>query len=324
MSHEVYLVRNGKQTLLPVGNLSWSSSLDTLGAQLDFDLAENRGGIFPYTETAPGDGIMLRHNQRTLFQGVIITETRNGRHNRSFHCLDPAFYLNQSKLTIKFKGERADDAIRKVLTSDQRQFPIGSIAAIKNPINKIYTGQALAEIIKDILAQAQGEYEEKYRMEMREGKLYIEERSKLKIAPMIKLADHVSPIPIMETLSDPSRTLSIEEMKNSVIVTAQEKVLATAKDDQSVKQYGLLQEYISIEKENKAEAEKKARYYLKEQSKVKDELSFTVVGHDDLCAGRLIDIVDDSTGAKGTFVILSASHTVSNGIHKTQLKTKLA
>ncbi|TCO69497.1 XkdQ/YqbQ family protein [Marinisporobacter balticus] len=304
-----------------VGSLSWSSSEDTLGVQLDFDIAYNDIIYFPKDVLDIGNIVVLINNGLEIFRGVIITEEINGEFSRHYIAFDYAFYLNKSKGIYQFNKVSASNAITQLL--NDFSVPIGNITSMSTVVSYIYHDKVISDIIKDILQQAINETGQKYRLEMRAGKLYIEKQTDLVIQATFKLADNLSTNDITSAISNPTRRRSIEEMKNSIIVVANNKdsmrVAGEEKDDNSVKQYGLLQDVQSIDEKDIAQARSIAQTLLKDLNRIFEDNSIETIGNDEVRSGRILNIVEPITGMNGQYRIKSCTHSLSNGIHKMTL-----
>ncbi|QZY55092.1 XkdQ/YqbQ family protein [Crassaminicella profunda] len=299
-----------------VGSISWRSNINELGQQLTFDIAFNDDRYFPMNPVDLGSLIIL-NNQDEILRAIVVSEQRNGRGRIEYSCFDYAFYLNKSKAVYQFNKVTGKKAIETIL--NDFNVPIGNIVSIPTVINKIYREQAVSEIIKDILDIAKKATGMKYRMEMRQGKLYIEKQEDLMIKGTFQLASNIQPYDITNALSSPSRKRSIEEMKNSVQVVFNNHVIEDKRKEELIQQYGLLQEVTSIDKNDKAKARNLADKILKDLGKVFEENSVEIMGDDQVRAGRTMKIKEPITGMIGKYLINDVNHTVKNGIHKMQL-----
>lgn len=327
MQHRLFDIYNGIQKEITplVGDISWKDSIDTLGIQLDFNIANDDTGNIPKNPLDLGHLIVLLGERGTnnVFRGLTVTENRQGRSAIGYTCFDYGFYLNKSKEVYQFKKIRADAAIKKICSDFK--IPVGSIISIPIIITKIYNDKELSEIIKDILNIAAKSTGIKYRMEFREGKFYIQKYTDIIIKATFSLAGAAQNI--TDFISNPSRTRSIEEMKNSIkIYTGDEKkvkIVATAKNDTLIKRYGLLQEVQSVDEKDIAKAKNIASNLLKELGKISEDNSIELPGNDDIRAGRILEINETLTGMKGQYLISDCTHTIKGGIHKVQVGLKV-
>lgn len=310
--HELYV--NGKKITPIIGSLTWSSNEDALGVQLSFNVA--------YANIVDiGNLVLLKNGDKEIFRGIVTTEEINGEYSISYIAFDFAFYLNKSKGVYQFNNVKASNAIVRLL--NDFNITIGNIASINTIINYIYFDKVISDILKDILQQSTNETGIKYRLEMREGKLFIEKQSDLVINATFKLASNLAAKNITNAISNPTRRRSIEEMKNSIIVISNNndvvRTEAIAKDEQSISNYGLLQEVQTVEDKDIAQSNNIANTLLKEFNRIFEENSIETIGNDAVRAGRILNINEPKTGMNGNYRIKSCTHTVNNGIHRMNL-----
>jgi len=254
-----------------IGNLNWKDNIDTLGMELTFDLANNDEKYVPKIDINMKEHILLKNsNGKEIFRGKIVDENINGRLSKSYISYDYSFYLNKSKVIKQFNGIKASEAIKQLC--NMLNVPIGNIVDIKTLINKIYKDKTISEIIKDILDQATKELKKRHRLEMREGKLYIEKYEDLIINPKLQLFAQPD-VRLTDVIgSNISRNRSIEELKNSILIASgnekSSRIIVTAKDEQSIKDFGLLQEVESVEDKDIAQARNIANNKLKELNRI--------------------------------------------------------
>lgn len=316
----IKLIVNNTDITYLVGKLNLNSNIDTLGDQLDFDM--------PYAsylkyEVNEGDTVRLFSGKKEVFLGIVVTK-RNKTDNREFNCFDFAFYLNKSKIIKQFRNVSADTAIKQLL--NEFSVPVGEISSMPVVINKIYYDKEVSEVLKDILEEVNKATGVRYLMEMNGGKLYIYKDTEKVVKATVKLADNVAPVDCMNTISNPIKTRSIEEMKNNIklYVGNEDKVqvYAESKDDVLISKYGLLQETKSLEEKDIAQAKNIAQNLLKELGKVSEMVDFTILGSFDLRAGRIVEVNEPITEISGKYRIRSASHEIGAN-HKTRLELEV-
>lgn len=322
--HQVILMKNGKKQDITrmIGNLAWSSNTDALGEELSFETAYNDSAYFKSLDTVkPGDQLALMNGSRFLNYFIVVTSTSGGRFGKSFACFDRSWYLNKNETVIQFKKASASQAISKLLD----KFGVKhNIAKIPTLITKIYKDQTISDIIKDILDQVQQETKTKYRIEMVKDVLTIHKQKDMLINPMIRITSNTPAVPATKTLSNPNRQLSIDEMKNTVIVVSEgddsAKIFAKATSKSSVSKYGQLTEVVTLDSKNAAQARNIAANTLADLNKVAETVTFDMLGHDDIRAGRLIKVNEPVTGIIGTYLIKTANHTEQKGIHRVSME----
>ena len=303
MTTEYRLLLNGRNINHVASNLSWASNKDALGQELSFDVPFDDTKQITIVEAKPGDKVSLFFKDQLIFFGMIIDFNANGRNARNAKCFDLAFYL-KSKVTIQFRKASATTAIQQLLSKFNIKTNITNIAV---QITKIYRSQNVSDIIKDILDIAQKQTGNKYRFEMRGDMFVVFNWRDIKININTRW------------IENPQRNLSIENMKNSIEIVADNekstKVIASAKDDASIKYYGLLQESQTIDEKEMLKAQNVAENLLKEFNRIQESGSASFLGNYEARAGRIITLDEQITGLKGEYSIASAQHNISNGIH---------
>ena len=110
------------------GAISLSTSMDTLGASLAFNIARNYNDTsFIFSDEIETGDIIILNNTKELFRGVIVNITTT-KFNRTIECLDYSFYLNKNKVIKQFEDISASVAIKQLL--QEIDAPIGDISNI--------------------------------------------------------------------------------------------------------------------------------------------------------------------------------------------------
>lgn len=309
--HEIY-VKN-KNITKYVGDLSWTSDNDTLGVQLNFSVAFSDVNNFPKNLVEIGDIVALKVDGKSIFVGVVLEVDIAGRDPRGVTCMDFGFYLNKNDAIIQFNNVVAHTAIKRLLN----KFGIAySIDVMPVNITKIYKGEKVSDIIKDIFEIVETKTGVKYRMEMRNDVLVIMKQRDLVVTANTKY------------IINPKRKLSIQDMKNSIHVVSDAenvvKVSALAEDRNSIKKYGRLQMVHQVSDEEIASAKHTANQLLKQYNKIFEENSVELIGNNNVRAGRILKIVEPITGMNGNYLIKNVTHTVSGGVHMMSLNLEVS
>ncbi|MER2039721.1 MAG: hypothetical protein ABS944_16360 [Solibacillus sp.] len=291
------------------GNIEWSSNKDTLGCSLSFEVPFGEEGTsFPERFIKPGDKVTLRHGANLEFFGIIVDEAINGRNPVKYTAFDLAFYLNKSEMTIQFNKKPISQCIEQIC----KKYNIRcEVIPISTPITKIYKGEVASEIIKDLLDTARLKTGTRYRFEMK--------GDRFNVFKWVEMKNEV----YTHWIDSPTRNLSIQEMKNSILVVADgekiSKPSAIASDESNIAKYGLLTKVETISDKEKRSAQTVANNLLKQLNKVQETGGGTFVGDRNVRAGRLFKLNERVTGWSGDVVITDAKHSISNGIHLMQL-----
>jgi len=315
MAHEMFVMKNGAKRNITqlIGNLSWSSNMDALGMEMSFDYASSGN-----TEVLElGDHLILGNNGKVINYFVIVNESVSGRFSKSYTCFDYGWYLNKNETVIQFKKVSASKAIEKLLDKFKVKH---KIVNIPTAITKIYKDMTVSDIMNDILDQASQELKTKFRLEMNKDMVTVSKLMDLVINPQIRLSSNSPLFPVTSAISNPSKSRSIEEMKNKVFVVSNDekstKIIAESSDQAGITKYGLMTEVVSVEAKNASQARNIAKNTLSDLNRIKGEVSVELLGHDDIRAGRILMLNEPVTNIKGLHLIKSANHSVNLGIHR--------
>lgn len=304
------------------GNLSWRDSIDTLGMELNVNVARNVEDRYMrgLDIVELGDKIILKNNSDEIFRGIIV-DLSTEKYKKAITAFDYAFYLNQSRTIIQFNKVKADDAIKQLC--GKFNVPMGSITSIPTTITKIYKDDTIADIIRDILKQATDSLGINYRLEMRAGKLHIEKYTDLIIKPRFKPAPNVASFNPLKVIGSISKTESIADMRNSILISSSDekssRVVAEVKDDNNIAKFGLLQEVESVDDKDIAQARNIAQNKLKELNRIGQDISIKLLGDDNVRAGRILEIDNDMFDLKGQYLVKDCTHSYQNRIHTMDL-----
>ncbi|WP_321994833.1 XkdQ/YqbQ family protein [Clostridium butyricum] len=285
--------------LMPYSNtVSWSDDIDTLGTQLQFESTIDIG---------MGSVVSKWINGKEDFRGIVKGKSEK-RWTFSYTCLDYSFYL-KNKVVKQFNNDTASNAINSLLNESYIK---SDIVPIPTKINKIYK-TSIADIIDDILDQAQQDQGVKYFKELNGNILTIKKVEEMRIAPKIILP------------KDIDINSSIEEMKNKIIITSNSEdnaaILATAEDSSEQWWYGVLSDISSVDDKNISQAQNIANNLLKEKNKIFKNTSFEVEGvfeAETIKANRMI-YLNIGKRLNGFYKIKSSNHTLKGGSHKVNI-----
>lgn len=320
MAHELLLLQG--TTILNitplVGSIGRRSNEKELGEEITFDIAHSESKFIPDNPCKLGDMVILKNGNKEITRALIVDENRNGRNAIGYSAFDAAFYLNKSKAMYQFKKMTADKCIRKILSDFK--IPIGKIASISTVVDEIYLDDTPSDVIREILDMDTKRTRKKYLMEMRQGKMYIENRKDLVVRAWFNLANNGFEYDASQVISNPSRSRSIATMVNSIqVVSKDDKLVLTKSDTSMLKKYGKLQKVIKLDEDEKRSASVIAQNELKELSKITESISIDLPGDDGVRAGRLFDVEEPITGIKGRYLITDVDHTITGGFHTMKL-----
>lgn len=305
-----------------IGNLMWRDTVDTLGVEVEFELPVNRYDKdfeFLYDITL-GDPIQILNDKgEILVQAIIVTETPNGKIT-NFIAYDMAWYLNKSTVIKQFKKMIGNDCVKSLCKE------IGikvEVSGLDTKIDKIYKDKSISDVIKDIIEQCSQFNSKKFFIEFDNGTLKIMPYKKIKVFGQFEIQKDKF-ININENIGGVSLTKSIVDMKNSVLVITENKgavrTIGQEQDTKSIEKYGKLQQVVTLDEKEFSKANLVAKNELKKLNRITEDFSIDVLGDDKVKSGRVIDIDLPLFNLKGEYLIKESNHTISNNIHKTNLK----
>ena len=307
-------VKNGvtKDVTAFTGNYVRSDNVESLGMSFTFELLNNPLDYMQDEhELEVGGKVVLSNNGTTIFSGIIIGYDRNSLNRYSYRCYDYGFYLNKNEAIIQFNGVSVSNALKRLCS--ESSVPVGQITNISTVVNKIYNGEKISDIIKDLLKLATDELGTKYRLEVRDNKLYIQRYEDLVLTVFYKPAYSVRGFDPTQFVGDFSSSYSIEEMSNRVVVTSgnekHAQTVASVEDGGNISTYGLLTKVEKVDGKNRSQAMQIAKTKLKELNKVTRSFSITLYGDDRVRSGRMLVFNQPEINLVGTFLVKSCTHT---------------
>lgn len=162
-----------------VSEITWSGSQEEVARKLELNF------LFPlHDHYAPkiypniGEQLFLYDdNHIELFQGRVFYNERLGEQGIiQVTAYDDAIRLAKSKGTYNFKGKTAE-AITKIVCNDLG-VEIGQLAPTGIPQKMLCNGEGMYEIISNAYEGASKQNKKQYSIEMRQGKLCVDEVGK--------------------------------------------------------------------------------------------------------------------------------------------------
>ena len=309
-----------------VSGISWDSDM-SMYCPCDFEIAyHDMPQHFPKNPCDLGDVIILLDNDKEIHRWILVNEDQSGRDTIKYTGYDYAWYLGKSTSVYQFNRISATAAITKVLSDFGMM--IGNVAKMSTIIDDIYIEKSPAHIIQDIWKKHESFSGKKYTVEMREGRIYIEEQGSLLIKGTFKQADNLSNIDVVKFPISASRTRSIEELRNRIKILVKGKndayeVVALSQNESLISKYGLIEETFTVDAEDKAKAREVARILLQRLGKIHETNTISLMGNTAFRGGYLVDINEEVTGMKGRYVIKSVKHSITNQIHTMDLELVL-
>ena len=294
------------------GSYSLSDNIKSLGAEFKFKLMSNPlDTYFRGKELPIGTKVVFFHNSTKMFAGVIVSYNRNSLTEYEYTAFDYAYYLNKSEAQIQFNNDIPTSAAITKLCNENN-VPIGSICDIPTKVNKIYQGNPISDIIKDLLKMAEAEQKTHYRMEVRDAALYIE-----------KYRDLYVQAQVVNIIGDFNSSYSITEMANRVvIVSSSEKnkqIVAEKSDAGSIRTYGQITKIEKVDDKKMSQAAEIAANKLLDLNSVKRTFSVTLLGSDAVRSGRMMIFDQPEINLTGAYLVKNCTHNFSGNKHTMKL-----
>lgn len=304
------------------GNYTRSDNVDSLGMAFSFDLLNNPlDKHFNRFEIPIGSKVVLSNNGANIFSGIVISYDRGSMSHYTYKAYDYGFYLNKSEAMIQFNNTSVSAAITRLC--NENSIPVGAVTSISTNVSKIYNGDKISDIIKDLLKLGTNELGTKYRLEVRYNKLYVDKYEDLVITAYYKPARNVGGFNPANKPGSFNSTYSIEDMATRVlIVSSSEKnatIRATAEDSENISKYGLLTKVEKLDDKNNSQAANIAKVKLKELNKVKRSFKITLFGDDKVRAGRMLVFNQPEINLVGAFLVKNCTHKYNGRSHIMEL-----
>lgn len=292
-----------------VAQKTWSGNESEIARRLELEVINPLQDFYiPKIELHLGGFVVLySDNEKELFQGFVLSKEKNSQNgNLSLVCVDALFYANKSKSIHNFSKKTAEDIATTVC--NEAKIAIGYLAqtgiAQDFPAN-----DTIFKIIRDAYDYASSLNGKKYKISMRQGKLYVEEKANTANSIILTSDNSINGSSYNETL---------ENMVNIVkIYDDTGKQIGEVKNADTIKTYGVFQDV--YEKEEEKNFNIVANNMLKGIEKT---ISVDALGNLDCITGNYVSIIDDLVGVNGDYEILSDSHVFSNGAHSMHLELR--
>ncbi len=303
-----------------VSELSWSESLDTVGISLSFSVPDKEEQYINRLNIIAGDIVQIFNGNEEMIRAIVINVSRSYP-KRTIKAFDFGFYINKNDIVIQFKNKSVSECLKQLFSNVG--ITVGNICDMPASVKGIYI-KNVNEIIKELIKIQQDNDGKKYYYEMRAEKIYVFQFPTKPINYIFKPTINVASFDVTDknAHSRGKYTHSMENMKNSVIAYVNSKTREKmpekqfiARDEKSIKKYGLLAENYNVNSDDAKNIQQLADNELKEKNKLKKELSMDFIGHCNARPCRVMHIVDDYLCIEENYRIKSVSHKVNRDIH---------
>ena len=294
-----------------VSEITWSGSQDEVARKLELEfLYPLHDHYAPKVYPNIGEELFLYDDKDLeLFRGRVFYNERLGEQGTiQVIAYDDAIRLAKSKCTYNFKGKIAE-AITKIVCNDLG-VEIGQLAPTGIPQKMLCNSMGIYEIISKAYDGASKQNKKKYSIEMRQGKLCVDEVGKEVV---------VTPISSEINILESSYSENAEEVVNRVkIYDEKDQYIGVLEDKELIDLVGIFQDVYTKEQDKQAGTVASNMLRGKEQS-----IELTTLGDTSYVSGKLVNIEDSATKQLGLFFIVSDSHSWSGGQYRTNLDIRL-
>lgn len=291
-----------------VTQITWSGDYLQCARTLEFSLVSSPvDRLIPVVKCDLGNAVTLMQDNRTLFEGFIVERQKSTASSTiDVTCFDRGIYLKRNRASRKFVN-MTPEAITKRICADF-EIDVGEAVTTGFKLSRNFLGSTLYDIIQTAYTLASAKTKKKYYITFKGSKLYVLEK---------KVNDETLVIEGGSNLMDATVTESIVNMVNQVaIYDKNDKLITTVKNDEYIKLYGLMQDYIKqIDGTNaKSKAQKLLDDYGEQQ-----KITINNLGNIANVTGGSVVVKEPYTGLYGLFYIDSDVHTWKKGLYLNKL-----
>ena len=248
-----------------------------------------------------------------VLSGIITDFEQSDPNVFRYSGFDCGFYINQNEIIEQLKKIKISDAIKKLC--ENYSIPVGDIPEMSATVTEIFKDKKLSDVLSQLIeyAKSKGCIKD----------VYITcARGKFEVLPYETIVDltgenGVFSVASMKTINNPSVKVSMQELRNRVIVAddnEKSKKRVAVEDADAISKYGLLQEVETIDTSKANNLEKIANDKLKSLNKLSKSISMTMLGDYRMHKGVIMPIDSEEIGVKGNFLITSSRHNIDGNV----------
>lgn len=325
-NHRLYLERSGqtaRDITAFVGDLTATDDITALSVELTgTQIVSQWDKYVPKLALQPGDKLRLRNEAAgaDVFVGQLVTVGLDG----VITAYDRGWYLGRSGIILQCSGMAADEAIRAAC--DKAGVGVKSVTSLPTKISEVWLGDAVSDIIADILERCSAETGKEYQARMSPDGLVVRELPTTAIKAFHKPAENLAAFDITWALGQVSGEDSIAELYNAVVLAAEDsgKVYrgAQASNPASIAKYGFLQYVESVTKNpGTAQLGQMVRTLLAQKDRVGRTRTVSEIwGCDKVTSGTVLDFNSPAFGISGRNRVTRVVHHYGGAGHTMELE----
>lgn len=325
-NHRLYLERSGqtaRDITAFVGDLTATDDITALSVELTgTQIVSQWDKYVPKLALQPGDKLRLRNEaaQQDVFVGQLVTVGLDG----AITAYDRGWYLGRSGIILQCSGMAADEAIRAACS--KAGVGVKSVTSLTTKISEVWLGDAVSDIIADILERCSAETGKEYQARMSPDGLMVRELPTTAIKAFHKPAENLAAFDITWALGQVSGEDSIAELYNAVVLAAEDsgKVYrgAQASNAASIAKYGFLQ-YVESLSENPGTAQlgQMVRTLLAQKDRIGRTRTISEIwGCDEVTSGTVLNFNSPAFGIAGRNRVTRVVHRYGGAGHTMELE----
>lgn len=328
-SYRMYTIKNGTNDYkeLVFGDVTWGDNIESLGVELNFSLPRNKDDrhLAPYDVVNVGDGIVFKGLEDVIFEGMVESVDLE-RYSKRITCYDYGYLLNKTAILKQFNKTKGHAAIQSIC--DTQGIPVGTITPMTVEITEIYNNASVSDIMKDIIERENKLTGKRITMEMRRGKLYIENMNNNVVQLSYRPAANVAAFNPATVPGEITKSATLDNMKNHIEVIYQEtegdstkvRVVATASNNNSIKKYGKRVHIESVSEDEIGQAQTIANNKLRELQGMEINITVEMLGDDRLRSGRVIEVNNATYNLSGKYKVVNCEQQYSNRTRRMTLE----
>lgn len=322
--HRLILYRDGQEPrdiTQFIGDLTATDELNALSVELTFSqIISPWDKYVPKINLSPGDKVRVNNKGNDIFSGVIVKVGLDG----SVTAYDRGWYLNKSSIVFQCNKTAADTAVKQMC--EKAGITAGEIISLPTKITQSWVGKTPAEILSDILNACSAETGKDYHYRVISDTLEIKELTEDVLIAYHKPAENVAFFNITWALGQVSGEDSIEELKNSVIIAAEDDgkvyIGAESSNASSISKFGKLQHVETVSEDpGDAKLRQMAKNLLSKYDRVdKTRTIEEIWGADEVVSGVVLSFNSPAFGVFGKQRVKRVTHHYGGAGHTMSLE----
>lgn len=315
---KVICVKNVTNKTIDITNIikndmKLKKSINEFAWVLDFSITKNKD----FFNIDIGDVMVVKHQTQEIFSGIVLSGNTT---TLSFKAIDYTFYFAQNKEIYQFENVESSIVVQKIIESLGGK--IGEIEATNTMVDTFYFNKTLGDIIKEIINNIKGLENQDFRFFYKNGTFNFKRSEKNKyLRKEYTPKDYLKSIlndytfNALTYIEEPLKNRSMEKLRNSIKVYKNKgneyTQLGEAKDSDSIKKYGIIQDIISVKENEINTAKARAGNILKDKNKITEKISVKIpVLSEFLYPGELLKLKYTDYDIDGVYEVESISYTI--------------